>query len=119
MAETRTFADILMGVTIAKLAEHIKSEIELIHTAVSNDDELYTEESDWAYNPTITIEVKDPYTDEYNKEPRVVTAISVVEEDIILSTDEGDEFKLTDLSLEDMVKVSNCLDKSFIHLMAK
>ena len=119
MAETRTYADILMDVTRNKLAGHIESEIELIHTAVSNDDELYTEESDWVYNPTITVEVKDPYTDEYNKEPRVVTAISGGEEDIILSTDEGDEFKLSDLSMEDMVKVSNCLDRSFIHLMAK
>lgn len=108
-----------MDVTRNKLAGHIESEIGLIHTAVSNDDELYTEESDWAYNPTITVEVKDPYTDEYNKEPRVVTAISVAEENIILSTDEGDEFKLSDLSMEDMVKVSNCLDRSFIHLMAK
>lgn len=120
MVHQPTKAQLLIKKCKEDIIDHIRYEMGLIHTAVNADDEdgIHTDEMDWVSNPTIMIEVQDPYSMDYYEEPRVVVSLSTEENgDICVETEEGGEISISAVPIEGLQHIADCLEESYKHLV--
>ena len=107
------------------IIDHIHYEIGLIDLAVNAhhdaDEEPYTSEEDWLYNPVVEVATDNTYLDveDYTSETRKVVKISTFGQGIIAETEEGDEICGENIDIDYLVGISDCLDDSYKHLVHK
>lgn len=103
---------------------HIQYKVRLINLAVDAydaDEEPYTSEEDWSYNPPVEVETDNSYLDveDYTSEKRKVVKVSIFGSHIIAETEEGDEINGENIGIEDLAGISDCLDDAYKHLARK
>ena len=104
---------------------HIQYKVRLINLAVNAhhdaDEEPYTSEEDWSYNPPVEVETDNTYLDveDCTSETRAVVKVSIFGPHIIVETEEGDEINGENIGIEDLAGISDCLDESYKHLAHK
>ena len=102
---------------------HIKYEVSLIDGIVNKhndaDEEPYTSEEDWSYNPAVEVATDNTYLDveDYTSETRAVVKVSSFGKGIIVETEEGDELFGNNIGIDDLAGISDCLDTAYKKLV--
>ena len=102
---------------------HIKYEVSLIdgivHKHNDADEEPYTEEEDWSYNPSVEVDTDNTYLDveDYTTEMRKVVRVGVFGNGIVVETEEGDELTGNNIMIDYLVGISDCLDTAYKKLV--